>query len=310
MPDDQPGDARDTLSAIERRLRDLESNLRSGASKVDEPSSPATSQQSAPAEGPKLSRAGALAIAAGLVAVIAAVAIALLVDSGANTPSGGASQEQIALSTGLGSSDVARVLTTLKGARPARGDAAAEVCVASAAAALVIVQPKQRTVGCDGLETLLTVSAAASGVAAADSGSRPCTRASKVDRLQRRRASKSTRKRASQSAAAADGAKRGAEARGASPAATIAAQRSAAARAGSRFDAKRQLRLIAVRDASRRCIAPTAANLRSGRYPLTLRIALLARSDSSSSPAVEAAAEQLRKALGGAVPVEAVVKAG
>jgi len=310
MPDDQPGDPRDTLSAIERRLRELETNLRSGASKVDERAEAATPQQQPPTEGTRLSRAGVLAIAGGLIVVVAAVVVALLVGSGGDSAKGGASQEQLALSSGLASGDLARALTTLKGARPARGDAAAEVCVASAAAALVIVQPKQRTVGCDGLETLLTVSASASGVAASSSGARPCARASKVSKLQRRRPGQLTSRRARQSARAAAAAARSAQARGASPAATIAARRSAAARAGARFDLGRRLRLIAVRDSSRRCIAPTNANLRSGRYPLTLRVALLARSDSASSPAVQAAIQQLRKALGGAVPVTAVVKAG
>ena len=81
----------------------------------------------------------------------------------------------------------------------------------------------------------------------------------------------------------------------------------AAADAGSNFDSANRLSLTKVRSAGGKCIAPTAVTLRSGAYPLSVRVALLARPDSASHANITEAEATLRKALSGAVPVEAAV---
>ncbi len=139
-------------------------------------------------------------------------------------------------------------------------------------------------------------------------GAKRCLRASQVAAQLRRPARGLTRQRAARVLKARRAAGAKAKASGTSGAAIINAQRRAAATAGSNFDAANRLSLTKVRGPSGKCVAPTAATLRSGAYPLSVRVALLARPDSASNANITEAEATLRKALSGAVPVEAAVK--
>jgi len=312
MADDQPGDVRDTLSELERRLRELEGDLRSGGSQqgAEAPATdPPMANADASAVGGDGTRhpSGTLIAAIATAALLAAVLIVILVSSGSDTPSTAPGASQIAIGAGLDGSDPAEGLAKLDGVRGARGDAAAEACVGTAAAALVIVQPKPTTVGCAGLQTLLTLTVSATRLAERG-GRQRCLRASQVAAQSSGPSNGLSHQRAARIDAAAGQATAAAAARKSSPAASIGAQRAAAAKAGSKFDRSHRLSLAEIRDASGSCIAPTAATLRSGSYPLSLRIALLARPDSASSANVKAASQALRKVLNGPVPVSAVVR--
>ena len=82
----------------------------------------------------------------------------------------------------------------------------------------------------------------------------------------------------------------------------------AAARAAAAWDASHRLVPRAIAPApGQPCVQPTPAALASGRYPLAHRLSLIARSGSSTSPAVTAAADVLRAVYGGAVPLDAHV---
>ncbi|MSX02682.1 MAG: hypothetical protein F2813_05925 [Actinobacteria bacterium] len=307
MADDQPGDVRDTLSAIEQRLREFEGDLRSGSQQQESGAGGADdAPEKASSSGTRPPVWLLASIAGGALLVVAL--IALLASSGGQTQSGDGAPAELAVAPAADGGALGDALAAIKGSRPARGDAAAEACVGTAAAALVVVQPRSRSVGCAGLQPVLTVTTAATGVAArTGASSRQCLRASQVAAQLRRAPTALTETRAAQSRKAAAAAAERARSRGATAAAVLAAQRSAAARAGARFDSKRGLRLAAVRNRSGRCTAPTAANLHSGAYPLAVRVQLLARPAEASGSDVMAAAATLRKALGGAVPVEAAV---
>jgi hypothetical protein len=156
------------------------------------------------------------------------------------------------------------------------------------------------------LKELVTMSLSATAVAQRG-GAKRCLRASQVAAQLRRPARGLTRQRAARVLKTRRAAGAKAKASGASGEASINAQRRAAATAGSNFDAANRLSLTKVRGASGKCIAPSTAALRSGAYPLSLRVALLANPASATNASVSAAEETLRKALSGSVPVEAAV---
>ncbi len=309
MSDEQPGDVRDTLSGLERRLREIEGDLRSGAAEPGaEKAAAGDSRKDDPGSGGKRQRPSGLLIA-GLcsAALLIVVLVAVLTSSGGSAESSSAGPSEIVLGAGLsGNREVAGV-AKLSGARAARGNAAAEACAGTAGAALVIVQPEPKTVGCAGLKELLTMTVSATGVAQRGGNGR-CLRSGQVAAQLRRPARGLTRQRAARVLKARRAAAAKAQASGASGAASINAQRRAAATAGSNFDAANRLSLTKVRNASGSCVAPTASDLRSGAYPLSLRVALLARPDSASNASVTEAEATLRKALSGAVPVEAAAR--
>ncbi len=309
MSDEQPGDVRDTLSGLERRLREIEGDLRSGAAEPGaEKAAAGDSGKDDPGSGGERRRPSGLLIA-GLcsAALLTVVLVAVLTSSGGGAESSSAGPSEIVLGAGLaGNREVAGV-AKLSGVRAARGNAATEACAGTAGAALVIVQPASKTVGCDGLKELVTMSLSATAVAQRG-GAKRCLRASQVAAQLRRPARGLTRQRAARVLTARRAAASKAQARGASAAASINAQRRAAATAGSNFDAANRLSLTKVRNASGSCVAPTAPALRSGAYPLGLRVALLANPASATNASVSAAETALRKALSGAVPVEAAVR--
>jgi len=312
MSDEQPGDVRDTLSGLERRLREIEGDLRSGAAEPGaEKAAAGDSGKNGPGDGGGARRrpSGLLVAGLGAAAVLIVVLVAVLASSDSSTPNRSPGPSQIVLGAGVTESGAASAIAKLAGARPARGDAAAEACAGSAGAALVIVQPAPKTVGCDGLKALLTMTVSATGLAQRG-GAKRCLRASQVAAQLRRPARGLTAKRAASVLTARRGAGAKAKASGASVAASINAQRRAAAVAGGKFDSTNRLSLARVRGANGSCVAPTAAALRSGAYPLSLRVALLARPDSASNAAVVEAESTLRKALSGAVPVEAAIRGG
>jgi hypothetical protein len=306
MSDEQPGDVRDTLSGLERRLREIEGELRSGAAEPEAKSAAAGggSAKGGAGGGDRPRPSGLLIAALGAAALLIIVLVAVLTSSGGEAQNTGPSQ--IVLGAGVAGSGAGAGIAKLSGTRAARGDASAEACAGSAGAALVIVQPAPKTVGCDGLEALLTMTVSASGVAQRG-GSRRCLRAGQVAAQLRRPARGLTRQRAARVLKARRAAAAKAKASGATGAASINAQRRAAAVAGGNFDSANRLSLTKVRSAGGKCVAPTAAALRSGAYPLSVRVALLARTESASTANVSEAEATLRKALSGAVPVEAAV---
>ena len=309
MSDEQPGDVRDTLSGLERRLREIEGDLRSGAAEPGaEKAAAGDSRKDDPGSGGKRQRPSGLLIA-GLcsAALLIVVLVAVLTSSGGSAESSSAGPSEIVLGAGLSGNREVAGIAKLSGARAARGNAAAEACAGTAGAALVIVQPAPKTVGCDGLKELVTMSLSATAVAQRG-GAKRCLRASQVAAQLRRPARGLTRQRAARVLKARRAAASKAQASGASAAASINAQRRAAATAGSNFDSANRLSLTKVRGASGKCIAPSTAALRSGAYPLSLRVALLANPASATNASVSAAEETLRKALSGAVPVEAAVR--
>jgi hypothetical protein len=309
MSDEQPGDVRDTLSGLERRLREIEGDLRSGASgpEAQTPAVGGTGKADSGGSGGGRQRPSGLLIA-GLcsAALLIVVLVAVLASSGGSTQSSSAGPSEIVLGAGLSGNREVAGIAKLSGARAARGNAAAEACAGTAGAALVIVQPAPKTVGCAGLKELLTMTVSATGVAQ-PGGSGRCLRRGQVAAQLRRPARSLTRQRAARVLKARRAAAAKAQARGASGAASINAQRRAGATAGSNFDSANRLSLTKVRNASGSCVAPTASALRSGAYPLSVEVALLARPDSASNASVTEAEATLRKALSGAVPVEAAV---
>ncbi len=309
MSDEQPGDVRETLSGLERRLREMEGELRSGAV---EPGAEAAAAGGGSAKGDSGSGdgrrrpPGILIAGLGAAAALIVVVVAVIASSGSDTPNTSSGPSQIAIGAGVEESGAASALVKLSAVDAAGGNAAAQACSANAGAALVIVQPAPKTVGCDGLETLLTMTVSASGVAQRG-GSRRCLRAGQVAAQLRSPARSLTRQRAARVLKARRAAAANAKASGASGAASINAQRRAAAVAASNFDSANRLSLTKVRSAGGKCVAPTAVTLRSGAYPLSVRVALLARPDSASNANITEAEATLRKALSGAVPVEAAV---
>jgi len=309
MSDEQPGDVRDTLSGLERRLREIEGDLRSGAAEPGaEKAAVGDSGKSGPGDGGGGRRrpSGLLVAGLGAAALLIVVLVAVLASSGGNSAGTSSGPSQIVLGAGVSESGAASALAKLGGVRAARGNAAAEACAGSAGAALVIVQPAPKTVGCDGLKELVTMTVSATGLAQ-PGGAKRCLRASQVAAQLRSPARGLTRRRAARVLTARRAAGAKAKASGASGAASINAQRRAAATAGSNFDSANRLSLTKVRSASGKCVAPSAAALRSGAYPLSLRVALLANPSSATNASVSATEETLRKALSGAVPVEAAV---
>ncbi len=308
MSDEQPGDVRDTLTGLERRLRDIEADLRSGAAGPGAEAAAAGNVGSDTAAGDGRRRPSGLLIAGlGAAAVLIVVLIVVLARAGASTPNRGGTSSEIALGGGVAGNESALGIAKLPGIRAARGDAAAEACSGIADAALIVIQPTPKTVGCDGLTELLTMTLSATAVAER-AGGRRCLRVSQVAAQLRRPARALTRQRAARVLKARRAAAAKAAARAASGAASINAQRRAAATAGSNFDSSQRLSLTKVASADGSCVAPTAATLRSGAYPLSLRIALLARPGSASDAAVIETEATLRKALSGAVPIEAAVR--
>ena len=310
MSDEQPGDVRDTLSGLERRLREIEGDLRSGAAEPGaEKAAAAGSEKNGPGDGGGARRRPSGLLIAGLcsAALLIVVLVAVLTSAGDGAESSSAGPSEIVLGAGLAGNREVAGIAKLSGARAARGNAAAEACAGTAGAALVIVQPASKTVGCDGLKELVTMSLSATAVAQRG-GAKRCLRASQVAAQLRRPARGLTRQRAARVLKARRAAASKAQASGASGAASINAQRRAAATAGSNFDSANRLSLTKVRNASGSCVAPTAPALRSGAYPLSLRVALLANPASATNASVSAAEETLRKALSGAVPVEAAVR--
>lgn len=312
MSDEQPGDVRDTLSGLERRLREIEGELRSGAAGSENETAAAggSVEDGSGSRGGERRRPSGLLIA-GLcaAALLIVVLVAVLASSGGSAQQSSAGSSEIVLGAGLSGNGAVAAVAKLGGVRAARGNAAAEACAGTAGAALVIVQPAPKTVGCDGLQTLLTMAVSATGVAQRG-GSRRCLSAGQAAAQLRRPARGLTRQRAARVLKARRAAAAKAKAAGASGAASINAQRRAAAAAGSNFDSAKRLSLTKVRGAGGQCVAATAAALRSGAYPLSVRVALLARPDSASNANVTEAEAALRKALSGAVPVEAVAASG
>ena len=309
MSDEQPGDVRDTLSGLERRLREIEGDLRSGAAEpgAEKAAAAGSGKDDSGSRGGDARRPSALLIAGlGATALLIVVGILVLASADSSTRSSSAGSGEIVLGAGLSGSGEVAGLAKLSGVRAARGNAAAEACAGTAGAALVIVQPASKTVGCDGLKELVTMSLSATAVAQRG-GAKRCLRASQVAAQLRRPARGLTRQRAARVLKTRRAAGAKAKASGASGEASINAQRRAAATAGSNFDAANRLSLTKVRGASGKCIAPSTAALRSGAYPLSVRIALLANPASATNASVSAAEETLRKALSGSVPVEAAV---
>ena len=311
MSDEQPGDVRDTLSGLERRLREMEGDLRSGAG---EPGTQTTAAGGTGKDGPggggggRPRLSGLLIAGVGAAALLIVVLVAVLASSGGSSAGTSSGPSEIVLGAGVSESGAASALAKLGGVRAARGNAAAEACAGSAGAALVIVQPAPKTVGCAGLKELVTMTVSATGLAQRG-GAKRCLRASQVT-AQLRRPGALTRQRAARVLKARRAAAAKAIAGGSSKAAAVNAERRGAAIAASNFDSARKLTLAKVRGASGRCVAPTAGSLRDGTYPLSVRVSLLARPGSTSNPAVIEAESTLRKALSGAVPVEAAVRGG
>ena len=301
----KPGDIRETLGELEGRLREMEGDLRaSAAGGEEEPGRPADGGQREPS-GESSGRAGGWRpwAVAGVGLLVIAVAIAV-----AAIGSGGSGEEdpppaEIALDRFPAGSDLARATAGVAGVRAARGDAGAEACVGSAQAALVIERDDPEGVGCRGLQRVLTVTASARA-GAVPSSRRRCVAPSAITSGARRASRSLTRARAR---AQEQAARRAARAGSGQPrAATIRASRVASARAGTRFDRSRGLRLLAVRSGGR-CVGPSQAALASGAYPLATRVTLLAQPDAVESEEVRALAASLRSSLAGPVPVGAWV---
>ncbi len=333
MADDQPGDVRDTLSELERKLRELEGDLRGGAGAGAgvQAGAGAGVQAGAGAQGQAGAGAGAgdgsggadspaggsgggsrlpwliTALSALLLATVLIVVIATRGDPADSASQAAASG--LAVAPAVAGSEAAVAIAKLGGVRAARGDAAAEACVGTAAAALVIVRPQPTTVGCAGLQEVLAVTVNATALAQRG-GARSCLAARRIAARVRGANNSLTRRRAEAQATAATKASARAKAADSDSATLIRAQRSAQARAGTNFDRNHRLRLAAARDRSGDCVAPLGAALRDGRYPLSERIALLARPDSLADGQLQTAIKALRKAFGGAVPVEVAVSGG
>jgi hypothetical protein len=86
------------------------------------------------------------------------------------------------------------------------------------------------------------------------------------------------------------------------------APRERAFAAGTAFDRRNGLTLLSgAAEPGEDCVEPTAANVRSGRYPLSTRLILYARDEASRTSEVRQAASRLRSYYAGTPPLYAVV---
>jgi hypothetical protein len=249
--------------------------------------------------------------------VAAGLATALLIFGGEDEAPGpgttpGASS-RIALDVNLGRARDA--FESVPGTRPASDiGPEADLCDGVVGAAVVLRTSADRPLPrCNGLVTIADGTVSARALAArSGSGGRPCVnadQASSIAATRRNRRLTAARQRAVQRAIR--GARRETLGAGLTASERVATIAEAAYDAGRRFDARRNLRLYAVRErVGTECVVPGRDDVASGRYPLATRIELVTRPGNARLPAVQRAAVAIDNITSRPAPIDATVLRG
>lgn len=163
-----------------------------------------------------------------------------------------------------------------------------DLCAGRVAAAIDVVTPGGTALSCPGIRQVAAPVLVASGFARQTERGRTCVSVPSAPALDRRRREPSLTARRDE--------------------AVRLAPRERAFAAGTAFDRRNGLTLLSgAAEPGEDCIEPTAANVRSGRYPLSTRLILYSRSDTSNTGEVRRAASRLRSYYAGTPPLYAVV---
>jgi hypothetical protein len=249
--------------------------------------------------------------------IAAGLATALLIFGGDDEAPGPGStpgaSSRIALDVDLGRARDA--FESVPGTRPASDiGPEADLCDGVVGAAVVLRTAADRTLPrCSGLVTIADGTVSARALAArGGSGGRPCVNADQASALAAtRRNTRLTDARQRSVQRAIAGARRETLGAGLTASERVATIAEAAYDAGRRFDARRNLRLYAVRlRADTECVVPGRDDVASGRYPLATRIELLTRARNAKLPAVQRAAVAIDNITSRPAPIDATVLRG
>jgi len=230
-----------------------------------------------------------------ILAVTVAIALlglgfSLLFGGGGSQPA----KKQPAVPTGIAATDPAITaagggISSLPQLRTgAVADVKSDVCRGRIAAGIDVVTPGGTSWSCPGVTQVAAPVIVASGFARKGKRGRTCVSvpaAPALDKLRRDPAATARR-----------------------DAAVRAASRDAAFAAGTAFDKRNKLTLLAGAPApGKTCIAPTPATLRDGSYPLSTRLILYANAAAAGTPEVRRAAARLKSYFAGTPPLYAIV---
>lgn len=170
----------------------------------------------------------------------------------------------------------------------AAADVRSDVCRGRIAAGIDVVTPGGTSWNCPGVTQVAAPVIVASGFARKGKRGRTCVSvpaAPALDKLRRDPAATARR-----------------------DAAVRAASRGSAFAAGTAFDKRNNLTLLAGAPAAgKTCVAPTPATLRDGSYPLSTRLILYASAAAAGTPEVRQAAARLKSYFAGTPPLYAIV---
>ena len=167
-------------------------------------------------------------------------------------------------------------------------DVKRDLCTGKTAAAIHVVTPGGAGWSCPGIRQVAAPVLVASGFARQTKGGRTCVSVPAAPGVDRRRRDAALTARRDEAVRRAD--------------------RSRAFAAGTAFDKRNGLTLLAGASApGKTCITPTARTLRNGTYPLSTRLVLYSTADAADSAEVRQAASRLRSYFSGTPPLYAVV---
>jgi hypothetical protein len=197
-------------------------------------------------------------------------------------PTGVAATDPAITAAGGGISSIPQLRTG------AIADVRNDVCRGRIAAGIDVVTPGGTVWTCPGVTQVAAPVIVASGFARKGSKGRTCVSvpaAPALDKLRRNPAATERRDQA-----------------------VRRASRGSAFAAGSAFDRRNGLTLLAGAPApGKPCISPTPATLRDGTYPLSTRLILYARAAAAGTPEVRRAAARLKSYFAGTPPLYAIV---
>lgn len=226
-----------------------------------------------------------------LAAALGVIAVLVL---GYTLLSGGDEPQAPAGPTGVAATDAAITaagggITAIPELRTGvEADVRRDLCTGKTAAAIHVVTPGGSGWNCPGIRQVAAPVLVASGFARQTKGGRTCVSVPAAPALDRRRRDAALTARRDEAVRRAD--------------------RSRAFTAGTAFDRRNGLTLLAGASApGKPCIAPTPATVRNGTYPLATRLVLYSTADAADSAEVRQAASRLRSYFSGTPPLYAVV---
>jgi hypothetical protein len=297
------------------------------AAPVEMPGTPAPAADTAAGAEPPTDKAEAPAVSergprrgrwlwGGLAALLAGAAVAAVVviadrdEPQQTTPTVPGSMSRIALTPELGPDTSA--FESVPGTRPASDAGAVNDLCDGLVGAAVVVRPSggDEVPPCQGLVTVASGTLSALALAERSDGrKRSCVDAADVPSIAADRPNRRlTAGRETAVQRATTRAQRANEGSTLTPGERVGRVHTAAFEAGRAFDARNDLRLLAVRKAEGgTCVVPGRDDVASGRYPLANRIELLARQDSLDQLAVDRAAVAIGHLTSGPAPISATV---